>query len=172
MGYILVSSAVTLALMSGFYWWRVYERGTGRAIRRYIDRATVALRARIEEDGFDPDIVLSVGRGGLLVGRMLIGKFGLSSLSPFHARYDWRFGNLGGHHLSHPKKLDLTGLRVLLVIGAVDTGETLREAFKHTSSKRPRAVRTASIFKVQTADFTPDYYVYQIKSSQEIPPWP
>lgn len=172
MAYILASSVATLALMSGFCFWRLYERGTGRAVLRNINRAAAALSTRMEEDGFAPDIVVSVGRGGMIVGRLLVGKFGLSSLSPLYVRYDWRFKTSDGLKSSRLRRLDLTGLRVLLVIGSVDTGETLREALENACSKRPRAVRTASIFKVETADFIPDYYVYQIKSSRQIPPWP
>lgn len=136
-----------------------------------IDRAVTALSRKIKESDFNPDIVVSVGNGASTVAELLVRRLGLISLISLYRRYDWRIEDWGYREPDLPENLDVAGLRVLLVIGILDTEETADRAFHFISSKGPRAVKTASVFKVESTDFLPDYYVYRIKSREEVPLW-
>ena len=156
---------------SGFCLWRLSRRRKGRFLSWDINRAVEALTEKIKEDGFEPDLVIGVGGGGLTVGGMLVGKLRMSSLTFFHTKHEWTSESSGSQKPDYPENLDVEDLRVLLVTGAVDAEETLRRAFAYLSSKSPKAVKTAAIFRVETADFVPDYHIHRIKSPEQIPLW-
>ncbi len=156
---------------SGFCFQRPQRRRKSRFLAWDIDRAVEALGEKIKEDGFEPDIMVGVGRGGLTVGGMLVGKLRMSSLTFFHTKHEWTSERSGGQAADYPENLDVEDLRVLLVTGAVDAEAILKRAFDHISSKGPKAVRTAAIFKLDTSQFVPDYYIHRIKSPAQIPLW-
>jgi len=159
------------ALAGGVCFWGVSRRNRGKGRVWSIERAAATLGSRIRESGFNPDVVVTAGRGGSTVGPMVVKELGLASLVSLYRRYDWTIDDSGNPQADFPRNLDLTGLRVLLVTGTVNTGKTLQRAFNHVLSRAPKDVRTASVFKVDTAQFTPDYHVYQVKSSEELPLW-
>ncbi len=135
-----------------------------------MGRAVTVLSEKITESGFNPDIVITVEKNGWAIGEMLVRKLGLLSLTFLGTKGNGAPGNSGSKGPDHiPRDLAVDRLRVLLVTDAVDTGDTLKRAFQYVSSKGPRAVRTASVFQVETAEFVPDYNIHRIKSADEVP---
>ncbi|HXW38045.1 MAG TPA: phosphoribosyltransferase family protein, partial [Nitrososphaerales archaeon] len=54
---------------------------------------------------------------------------------------------------------EVAGKTVLVVDDLVDEGDTLRTVVKHLSSKNPRSIRTAVLFRKPWSSVTPDYYL-------------
>lgn len=150
---------------------RVSRRRKEREPSSGMTRAVAVLTEKIRESGFNPDLVVSVGEDVATIGELLVRQLGLISLTSLQAQPKWRTERSLRKGPYIPQNLDLDRLRILLLSRAVDTGATLRGALDYVSAKGPRAVRTASIFRVETADFVPDYHIYQIKSAAEIPLW-
>ncbi len=171
-GRILASCVRARALAGGLHFRRGYRRNhRERPSSWNINRAAALLSQKIKDSGFNPDIVVSGGKWGSAIAAMLVGKLGLISVTSLRVKQDWATGDPGNRLQYLPQNLRVDGLRVLLVMGAVNTGERLRQAFEYLSAKAPKALKTASIFRVETGIFIPDYYVYQVKSVEEIPVW-
>lgn len=103
----------------------------GREQLSWVDfgEATRELAHRIVEDGYEPDLILAVARGGLLVGAAL--GYALDVKRTWMLNVEFYTGV--HERLETPALLppvptaaDLAGARVLVADDVADTGETLR----------------------------------------------
>jgi hypoxanthine phosphoribosyltransferase len=94
------------------------------------------LKAKLERHGFDPDLVIGLGRGGAILGGMVAGALGLKPvgvLDMVHSSHDSDDGER-----KVEGKLDLEDVhRVLLVQGEVRSGNSLEEARKRLREMKP-----------------------------------
>lgn len=155
-------------LIGGVCLWRLSRHERGGLPFRGVNRAVAALSDRIRESNFNPDVVVSVENNGWAVGELLVRRLGLTSLTSLPGLLEPGEENVPGHGVALPENLAVERLNVLLVTDAVRSGETLRRALDHISRKGVKAVRTASIFQLDAADFVPDYHIYRIRSLDEI----
>lgn len=87
------------------------------------------LAQRIKDSEYEPDIVLSIARGGLLIGGALGYALGVKNTFTmsveFYTGVDERLA-LPVVLPPIPNKVDLTGLKVLVADDVADTGATLK----------------------------------------------
>ncbi|WP_394685849.1 phosphoribosyltransferase [uncultured Microbacterium sp.] len=119
---------------------------------RDISRAIVA-------DGFEPEVVVAIARGGLLPGGAIAYGLGAKNCGALNVEFYTGVGTVLDAPEVLPPALDLTylaGRRVLLVDDVADSGRTLDLAV--TLLRRHDAdVRSAVIYTKPTTIIAPDY---------------
>ncbi|MFZ8783419.1 MAG: phosphoribosyltransferase [Desulfurococcaceae archaeon] len=120
----------------------------------------------IARDGYKPDIIVAVARGGYVPARLLCDFLGVENLLSVQSQH-WTEAAKAEERaiLKYPYVVDARGLRVLVVDDIVDTGETLMLARDHIrDSWKPLEVKTAALQWISpVAKFKPDYYYIEVK---------
>lgn len=117
------------------------------------------------KDGYRPDIVVAVSRGGFVPARLLCDFLGIENLLSIQSQH-WTEAAKAEEKavLKYPYNIDAHGLKILVVDGIVDTGETLKLARDYIRENwRPNEVKTAALQWISpVAKFKPDYYYIEI----------
>ncbi|WP_080794972.1 phosphoribosyltransferase [Corynebacterium pacaense] len=108
---------------------------------------------------YKPDCVLSIARGGLLIGGALGYALGIKNVSVMNVEFYTDIGE----HLEEPlmlpptpKAIDLSGMRILIADDVADTGKTL-ELVRDFLGDHVVEVRTAVIYEKPSSIIKPDY---------------
>jgi len=132
--------------------------------RERLDYQTFGIAARelaqqIADSGYRPDIVLSIARGGLLLGGAL--GYALGVKNTFTMSVEFYTGV--NERLAMPvvlppvpNKIDLTGLRVLVADDVADTGNTLK-LVREFCGDYVAEVRSAVLYEKSHSIEKPDY---------------
>ena len=117
------------------------------------------LAQTIANSGYQPDIILSIARGGLLLGGAL--GYALDVKNTFTMSVEFYTGI--NERLAMPvvlppvpNKIDLTGLKVLVADDVADTGATLKLVRKFCSGYVSE-VRSAVLYEKSHSIEKPDY---------------
>ncbi len=135
----------------------------------YMDSLCEKVVEGIREDGFDPQYIVALAKGGWFAGRIISDLLGLENLI-----------SMGIEHYSGITEKDikvetldrtLEGKNVLIVDDIANTGESLKRA--HEQIKGLSGVsKTAVLQLMYTSSFTPDYFgEYITEDSWMIFPW-
>lgn len=119
---------------------------------RDISRAIVA-------DGFHPEVVVAIARGGLLPGGAIAYGLGVKNCGALNVEFYTGVGTVLDAPEVLPPALDLSylrGRRVLLVDDVADSGRTLDLAVKLLDRHGAEA-RSAVIYTKPTTIIAPDY---------------
>ncbi|RRO81812.1 phosphoribosyltransferase [Corynebacterium bovis] len=110
-------------------------------------------------DDYRPDVVLSIARGGLLIGGALGYALGIKNVSvinvEFYTDVDQRLEQPVMLPPT-PEAVDLTGMKVLIADDVADTGGTLRLVQEYCAAHVAES-RTAVIYEKPHSVITPDY---------------
>jgi hypoxanthine phosphoribosyltransferase len=113
----------------------------------------------IKDSGYEPDIVLSIARGGLLIGGALGYALGVKNTFTmsveFYMGVDERLA-LPVVLPPVPNKVDLTGLKVLVADDVADTGATLKLVHEFCEGYVSE-VRSAVLYEKPRTVEKPDY---------------
>ncbi|KZE88971.1 phosphoribosyltransferase [Microbacterium sp. TNHR37B] len=121
--------------------------------------ATRALSRRIVADGFAPDVVVAIARGGLLPAGAVAYGLGVKSCGALNVEFYTGIGTVRDAPEVLPPDLDLgylPGKRVLLVDDVADSGRTLALAVKLLADVGAD-VRSVCIYTKPGAVALPDY---------------
>ncbi len=117
------------------------------------------LAQQVIDSGYEPDIVLSIARGGLGLGMGLGYALDVKNLSAvnveFYTGIDERL-DVPIMLPPTPAAVDLTGLRVLITDDVADTGRTL-ELVQQYCAGHVAEVRTAVIYEKSRTVINADY---------------
>lgn len=121
--------------------------------------AVDVLARQVVDDGYEPDVVLSVARGGLALGMGLAYALDVKNLSTvnveFYTGVDERLA-VPVMLPPVPDAVDLTGLRVLVVDDVADTGLTLRHVHDWCAAHVAEC-RSAVVYDKPRSVVRPDY---------------
>ena len=117
------------------------------------------LAQEIKDSGYDPDIILSIARGGLLIGGAL--GYALGIKNTFTMSVEFYTGVNERLALPVvlppvPNKIDLTGLKVLVADDVADTGATLK-LVREFCGEYVQEVRSAVLYEKSHSVEKPDY---------------
>lgn len=124
-----------------------------------VGNATRELATRVHESGFEPEIVVAIARGGLVVGGALAYALGVKSCGSINVELYTGVDETLPEPLLLPPHLDgasLAGRRVLLADDVSQSGLTLRLADGIIRSMGAD-VRTACFYTKPQTVFVPDY---------------
>jgi len=121
--------------------------------------ATRELSRRIVADGFVPEVVVAIARGGLLPAGAIAYGLGVKNCGAINMEFYTGIGTVLDAPEVLPPALDmeyLDGRRVLLVDDVADSGRTLRMAVDMLAAKGAD-VRSVTIYTKPATIIQPDY---------------
>lgn len=141
-----------------------------------VDRACKKIINGILRDGFLPDIIVTIGRGGAIVGSIISGnlhareneKLNISILG-YDRAYRWIEGNRIEVRNELIELSPLRGQRVLIVAGDVLTGGTMKLFYSEIQKFEPSELKSACLLKGVTSVFSPDYYAIEVPGDFRMP---
>ncbi|WP_050799385.1 phosphoribosyltransferase [endosymbiont of Tevnia jerichonana] len=107
---------------------------------------------RLRASGFRPDIIVAIGHGGWVIGRILADFLNLMDLTSFKIEHYHGPHKQARAKVKYPLSTHVSGRRVLLVDDVSDSGDTFEIALEHLRTRgAPAIVRTAVIHhKIQS----------------------
>ncbi|MER7798558.1 phosphoribosyltransferase [Microbacterium sp. NPDC096154] len=121
--------------------------------------ATRDLARRILDDGFEPEVVVAIARGGLLPAGAIAYGLGAKNCGALNVEFYTGIGTVLDAPEVLPPELDmayLDGRRVLLVDDVADSGRTLALAVDLLKAQGAD-VRSVTIYTKPSTIITPDY---------------
>lgn len=124
-----------------------------------VQRLARALAFRIRKDGFEPDIIVALGRGGWIPGRLLSDYLGNLNLTEVKVEHYKGTEKQSAARIRYPLKAQVTGQRVLVVDDVTDTGDSLVVALAHIlNGAEPLEMRTLVLHHKTESPYVPHYY--------------
>ncbi len=114
---------------------------------------------RIRRNGFNPDGIVGISRGGWVPARVLSDLLNNSNLANVRAEFYVGVAETQKEPvLTQPVSMDVTGKKVLIVDEVADTGKSLRLVRDHIIGERANEAKTATLYYKPWSIVTPDYY--------------
>ncbi len=117
------------------------------------------IERKIKNDGFHPEYIVAIARGGVIPARLLCDALHLKNFISIKASH-WGITATkeGNAVLNHGTTVDLSDKKVLLVDDITDTGQSMMVCKKYLEELGPAQVRTVALFHLKGSEFVPDYY--------------
>jgi len=117
------------------------------------------LADKIRENGFKPDIVVGVSRGGWPPARVLSDLLDNPNLANVRAEFYLGVAETKGEPvLTQPVSMEVAGKRVLVVDEVADTGKSLKLVKEHIIECGAVDVKIATVYYKPWSVIKPDYY--------------
>lgn len=132
------------------------------------------LSDQIKEDGFMPDSILAIARGGLVPGRLIADHLRLKSL--YVMKVEFYTNEAKGAVEKEPKTTQecpefKKGEKVLVVDDISDSGESLLHAVKALKEKNEGIeIKVAALYRREETKYIPDYCI-ETEERWVIFPW-
>jgi len=136
-------------------------------------RLSRSLARKIKASGYIPDLIVAIGRGGYVPGRLISDFLLFNDLTSMKIEHYARAADMREEaRIKFPIPVDIAGKKILVVDDVTDTGETLNLAVAYILNLKPASVRTAVLQHKTCSSFTPDFYAQKIiKWRWIIYPW-
>ncbi len=131
---------------------------------------TMKLADKITRDGYRPEVLVSIFRGGMVIARYLSDFLDVREIRSVRIEHYSALEKREGARIVEPLRERVDGKRVLVVDDVADTGDSLAEAVRHVREMGASEVRVATLHYKPWSKVTPDYYVEQTES-WVIYPW-
>lgn len=117
------------------------------------------LTEKIRKDGFKPDIIVGVSRGGWPPARFLSDLLDNPNLANVKAEFYLGVAETKGEPtLTQPVSTDVVGKRVLVVDEIADTGKSLKLIKEHLTERGAEEIKIVTIYYKPWSIIKPDYY--------------
>ncbi|WP_457549715.1 phosphoribosyltransferase [Archaeoglobus sp.] len=134
----------------------------------YLDSLCRKVAEQIIEDGFEPDTIVAIARGGWFVGSILCDMLDLDELVSLEIKH---YTGYDRRELKVREEISLERENVLIVDDLVNTGKSMTKA-KEIVERRAKEVRTACLLLISTSKFVPNYFGEYLEGfSWVIFPW-
>ncbi|MCI0505018.1 MAG: phosphoribosyltransferase [Gammaproteobacteria bacterium] len=122
------------------------------------------LGRQIIASGMEIDMIVAIGRGGYMPGRILSDLLGIMNLATFKIEHYQGSRKSAQAVIKHPLNADVSAQNVLLVDDVSDSGDTFSVAIEHIRSKgAPKAIHTGALHHKSVSRFVPDYFAEEVK---------
>jgi len=119
----------------------------------------IELADRIRRDGFEPDVIVGVSRGGWAPARVMSDLLENPELANVRAEFYLGVAETKGEPvITQPVSASVKGKRVLVMDDVADTGKSLRLVKTHLLDEGATDVKIATIYYKPWSVLTPDYY--------------
>ncbi|WP_061961924.1 phosphoribosyltransferase [Demequina flava] len=121
--------------------------------------ATRELAQTVVDDGFEPDVVVAVARGGLPIGGAISYALGIKGVGTLNVEFYTGIDERLDKPVLLPPLLDtaaMDGMKVLVADDVADTGETLA-LVKNLMKQHASEVRTVVLYAKSRSVIDPDY---------------
>ena len=140
---------------------------------RRIHRLSRHLYKKIKKNGYNPDMIIAIARGGYVPARILCDFMDIYTLTSIRiVHYIAGAKKQKQARMTIPLCCDIRGKKVLLVDDVSDTGDTFDIALPYIRSLEPDEVKTAVLHHKKTSSYRPDFHAEKIvKWRWLIYPW-
>jgi hypoxanthine phosphoribosyltransferase len=136
-----------------------------------IYKMLLNLAEKIRKNGFKPEVIVGVSRGGWPPARVLSDLLGNPNLANVKAEFYLSVAETKGEPaLTQPVSTAVSGMRVLVVDEIADTGESLKLVRAHLFERGATDVKIATVYYKPWSIIKPDYYEKKT-SNWVIFPW-
>ncbi len=119
---------------------------------------------KIYANGFKPDIIVGVARGGWVPARILSDLLGNPNLANVRIEFSLSIAQFRKEPmLTQNISIDAHGKTVLLVDDVADSGKSLAIAKEHVLQQGSKEVKTATLYLKPWSTIKPDYYEKETK---------
>jgi hypothetical protein len=137
-----------------------------------VEKDVLEIISRMKADGFEPDVIVSIARSGLIPASMIAYVLGNKQL--YVIKVDFSKTQKDGQdqelfdkpRITQELTKDIAGLKVLVVDEMCVSGSTLKLVRDYMQFKNPAEARYAVLYKQPWSEFDPDY------SGRTIQEWP
>ena len=124
-----------------------------------IYRMLLSLAEKIKANGFKPDVIVGVCRGGWPPARVISDLLENAELANVKAEFYLGVGETKGEPvITQPVSTSVRGKNVLVVDEVADTGKSLRLVKEHLIERGASQVKIATIYYKPWSIIIPDYY--------------
>ncbi|WP_235284780.1 MULTISPECIES: phosphoribosyltransferase [unclassified Methanosarcina] len=124
-----------------------------------VFRLSRLLVRKIKASGYQPDLIVAIGRGGYVPGRLVCDFLLFNDLTSMKVEHYMRGADMQAEaRIKFPISVDISGKKVLIIDDVTDTGETLDLSVDYVQSLRPAEIKTAVLQHKTCSSFTPDFY--------------
>jgi hypoxanthine phosphoribosyltransferase len=117
------------------------------------------LAEKIRKNGFDPDIIVGVSRGGWPPARVLSDLLDNPNLANVKAEFYLGVAETKGEPvITQPVSMTVVGKKVLIVDEVADTGKSLKLVKEHITGEGAAEVKVATVYYKPWSIVKPDYY--------------
>jgi hypothetical protein len=117
------------------------------------------LAEKIRKNGFKPDIIVGVSRGGWPPARVLSDLLDNPNLANVRAEFYLGVAETKGEPtLTQPASVVVAGKKVLIVDEVADTGKSLKLVREHIIEEGATEVKVATVYYKPWSIIMPDYY--------------
>ncbi len=117
------------------------------------------LAEKIRKNGFDPDIIVGVSRGGWPPARVLSDLLDNPNLANVKAEFYLGVAETKGEPvITQPVSMTVVGKKVLIVDEVADTGKSLKLVKEHITAEGAVEVKVATVYYKPWSIVKPDYY--------------
>ncbi|MEM3607739.1 MAG: phosphoribosyltransferase [Candidatus Bathyarchaeia archaeon] len=120
----------------------------------------IELAEKIREDGFNPDLIVGVARGGWIPARILSDLLHNPNLTSIRVEFYEDVGVTGREpRITQQLPIPVKGRKVLIVDDVSDTGRSLLIVYEHINKAGAESVKTATLHYKPHSIFKPDFYI-------------
>jgi uncharacterized protein len=117
---------------------------------------------KIQGDGYKPDIIIGIARGGIVSARILSDLLEVPDLATIQIEYYADIAQTKQEPiLKRSLHTQLTGKKALLVDDVSDSGKSLQLAKNHLQQQGAKEIKTATLYAKPQTITEPDYYEKQ-----------
>jgi len=114
---------------------------------------------KIRKNGFEPNIIVGVSRGGWPPARVLSDLLDNPNLANVKAEFYLGVAETKGEPvITQPVSMTVTGKKVLIVDEVADTGKSLKLVKEHITEEGAAEVKVATVYYKPWSIVKPDYY--------------
>lgn len=129
------------------------------------------LAGRIRKDGFKPDIIVGISRGGWPPARVLSDLLSNPNVANVRAEFYLGIAETGSEPtLTQPVSVKTRGKKILIVDEVADTGKSLKMVRKHIVQEGAKETRTVTVYYKPWSIVRPDYFAKET-SDWIVFPW-
>lgn len=130
---------------------------------RDIQRLAEKTADMIKKDGFEPDIIIAVSRGGFDPARIISDQLGIRKLVSLQINYY----NMLNEKMENPKVLfplnaNVEGLKILVIDDVSDSGQSLMIVKDYVENEGATEVRIATLHHKPWSKYKPDYFAEEV----------
>ncbi|OIO19086.1 MAG: hypothetical protein CO029_04475 [Candidatus Magasanikbacteria bacterium CG_4_9_14_0_2_um_filter_41_10] len=150
---------------------KFYQKSEGTILLSWqdVEMDVLGIIDQMKQEDFEPDIIVSIARSGLIPASMIAYTLGNKQL--YVIKVDFSKTQKSGPDqdlAEHPiitqeLSKDISGLRVLVVDEMAVSGSTLNLVSAYMDLKHPKEIKYAVLYKQPWAAFSPTYVGREIK---------
>ena len=120
---------------------------------------------KITEDGFYPDVIVGIARGGWIPARLLADFYGNRRTANIKIEfYDNTTKATDDPIITQEISENVEDKIVLVVDDVADSGKSLVAAVNHIKQMKPSELRTATLYYKKHSIIKPDYYIKETQA--------